>query len=308
MVASSNVSARHGFALLLVLTILAASANVGVEVILAGSSAAQATRNRLALTRAQWKAEGCVELFRAAVGSALRADSFGHNAWSRLDTIAPTVGLSGECRLIVQPSGITIDIDSLTEDQLRHILTTEERSTVQIDSMIDAFGDWIDADTSVRRRGAERSWYTAAHRPGPRNGALTSIQELRLVRGFETDDSTASLLGVESGRLIIDRAPLPLVGLLPGMTNEAITLIAGFRAAGQPVGDLAALASRLTPASRESLLSHYAQIVARTSPVPQWWTVRSENTQGEPAITAKIEVRLVRSGNEAAIVRYRAWP
>jgi hypothetical protein len=258
--------------------------------------------------QAYWAAQGCIEELREEIERSLKGDSVGNNAWLRIDSVAQQVSLAGGCRLIAQPSGITVDIDSVTDDQLRRLLASGNHSDAQIDTMIDALRDWIDSDTIARPAGAERSWYRFAHRPEPRNGPLTSIQELRLIRGFESDSDTERLFDVESSRLVVDRAPLSLVALLPGMTTEALTAIGGCRAIGEPVGDLAILANRLTPEARELLLSHYAEIVARTSPVPQWWTVRSESTRGEPQVSAEIEVRLVQSGYGAAIVRYRTWP
>ena len=302
------VGARQGFALLIVLMILAASAAVGTEATRTGNGALESARNRTALTRAYWSAQGCLEEFRAEIGTALRGDSLQSYAWFRIDSIAETLSLREGCHVVAQPSGLTMDIDSITDDQLRRVLAVLNHPAVQIDSMVDALRDWTDSDSIARLAGAERLWYRAAHRSGPRNSALTSIRELRLIRGFETETQMERLFGLESGRLSIDRAPLALIALLPGMTTEAVAAIATLRAVGQPVGDLAIFANRLTQEARQSFLTHYAEIVARTSPAPQWWTVRSENTRGEPPITATIEVRLVRSGNDVSIVRYQSWP
>jgi hypothetical protein len=302
------VGARRGFALLIVMMILAASAAVGLQATRTDSGALETARNRAALTRAFWSAQGCLEEFRAQIGTALRGDSLQNMVWLRIGGIAETLSIREGCHVVAQPSGMTMNIDSVTDDQLRRVLALRNHPYWQIDSMVDALRDWTDSDSIARLAGAERSWYRAAHRSGPRNGALTSIRELRLIRGFETDSQTEKLFGLESGRLSIDQAPLALIGLLPGMTSEAVAAIAALRTLGQPVGDLAILANRLTPEARQGLLSHYAEIVARTSPAPEWWTVRSESTRGEPPITATIEVRLVRSGNDVSIVRYQSWP
>ena len=299
---------RRGFALLVVMTILAGSAAVGVEAVRRGNGAFASARNRMALTRAYWYAEGCVEILRGAIGNGLKGDSLGVSTWLRIDSLAQSASRSGRCRVVAQPSGITMDIDSVTDDQLRRLLANESHSAARIDSMVEALRDWIDPDTVPRPAGAERAWYRLAHRPEPRNGSLTSIEELSSIRGFETDSAVDILLGVESSRLVIDRAPLALLALLPGMTTEAVAAIASFRAAGRPVGDLAVLANQLSPDAREQFLSRYAEIIARTTAVPQWWTIWSESSAGEPRVRATVEVRLVQSGSEAAIVRYRTWP
>lgn len=305
---SGIASSRRGFALLVVMVILAGSAGVGMESIHASEMSFESSRNRVALVGAYWAAQGCIEQLREEIGSALRADSAKNNAWLRIDSIAQQVSLTGGCRLVAQPSGIAVDIDSVSDDQLRRILVAGNHSNAQIDTMLDALHDWIDPDTTPRSAGAERAWYRAAHRPEPRNGPLASIQELRLIRGFEGDTEVERLLDVESSRLLVDRAPLSLLALLPGMTDEALTAIAELRAVGKPVGDLAIFANGLTSEARASFLSHYAEIVARTSPVPEWWTVWSESTRGEPPVSEEVEVRLVLSGHEAAVVRCAHGP
>ena len=57
--------------------------------------------------------------------------------------------------------------------------------TEEVDNIIDALKDWLDADDEVTRFGAENSFYQALERPyNCKNGALESLEELLLVRGI----------------------------------------------------------------------------------------------------------------------------
>jgi len=67
----------------------------------------------------------------------------------------------------------------------------------EVAALLDALTDWIDGDDEPRPAGAESDWYRGGAQGGYscRNGALTSIEELLLVRGM-----TAELLHGTDGR------------------------------------------------------------------------------------------------------------
>jgi len=52
--------------------------------------------------------------------------------------------------------------------------------------LIDPLADWIDENEDPHRNGAERNWYSRQRPPyAPRNGPLQTLEELRLVKGFD---------------------------------------------------------------------------------------------------------------------------
>lgn len=57
----------------------------------------------------------------------------------------------------------------------------------ELDKLIDAWEDWVDADDLKRTNGAEKEYYEEERDPPyqPRNGRLESVDELRLIKGFE---------------------------------------------------------------------------------------------------------------------------
>jgi type II secretory pathway component PulK len=212
------------------------------------------------------------------------------------------------CSIQVTPAGTRLDINSTSEDGLRALLDESGTSAAGADSLVDALIDWRDPDNEPRPLGAETAWYESKHRPAPRNGPFASSLELRLVRGAEKVAGLDTLVGVERERIWLDRAPLAVVATLPGMTTEALGKLEERRNAGRPIGDLAAIADGLSPPAKDALLSHYAQLVSLTTPVPEAWVLLAKTTSGSPAVSSTIEIRLIRAGTRAAIVRRRTWP
>jgi hypothetical protein len=127
-----------------------------------------------------------------------------------------------------------------------------------------------------------------------------------LVRGFDMERLT-ELLDVEPGRIVLARAPLPVIAALPGIAEEALGRIEERRLRGAPVGELMALAAELSPEGRALLLSRYAELARLTAAEPEAWIVRSVGRSEKSPVAAVLEVRLVRAGTRAAIVRQRSW-
>ena len=46
--------------------------------------------------------------------------------------------------------------------------------------------DWMDRDDTPRPAGAESVWYASRARPTPRNAPLAAVDEMALIRGFES--------------------------------------------------------------------------------------------------------------------------
>jgi Tfp pilus assembly protein PilX len=300
--------ARRGFALIAVLSVMVGAVALGITLSTATNEALGAARNRISLTRATWFAEGCIERARAVVGDALLDERRASMAWNDLDSVvAASMSFAG-CDVRLVPAGTRLDVNSASENALHILFQAIGVPVERVDSLVDALLDWRDTDDETRPRGAERGWYEKQRRPGPRNGALASPQELRLVRGLGDVAGVDTMLGVEGERIWIDRAPLAVISTLPGMTVEAMGRIRQLREAGSRIGNLAALADGLSPSGREALLSHYAELVARTTLVPDAWTLTARAASGSPEVVAAVELRLVRAGSRAAIVRRRSWP
>lgn len=307
---------RRGFVLLAVLWVMVGVSAVGLALTLAGRRAVGAARNRHALAVARWAAEDCLNQAEAIINDALHraagapADS---TVWTRLDLLSPYATrrepfvLDSACSAALQPAGTTIDVNTADGQTLRRLFVAAGVQPARADSISDAILDWRDADQVPHEHGAEAPWYVAHDRLPPRDGPFGDVRELRRVRGLEQFDGLDSLLGVDSDRVLIDRAPLPVLAALTGFRDEAIGRAAELRARGARIGSLLAFSSMLSPDAKRALLASYADLSRLTTTEPDAWMIVARGWSGTPRVTADIELRLIRAGSRAAIVRRRTW-
>lgn len=311
----SGPRARGGFVLLTVLWILVGVSALGVSFELLARRAVRASDNRMAETRGAWRAEGCLARARAAIDGALAAAAAApgtegvHAVWRTLDRIvaAASAGWPADCHVRLVSAGRALDANTATDAMLHRLLAALAIPTRQGDSIVDAILDWRDADTLPRPNGAEAAWYRARHRPLPRNGPFADRRELRRVRGVASVPGLDTLLGVESGRVDLNRAPSAVLSALPGIAPELVSRLADHRWRGAPVADLLALGGEGSPAARAALMAHEIELERLTTTEPDAWIVTSRAQGVASPVTPVLEVRLVRAGERAAVVRQRAW-
>jgi type II secretory pathway component PulK len=294
--------------------------------LLAAREALAGARNRTNLTKAGWVAEGCAEAARAAVDGALAttdaAEARGGPpmVWRTLDRRAAQSPLwrvaTSACEVRLVAAGEKVDLTAADSEQLRALFVAMSISSDRSDSLADALLDWQDADDLPRPRGAEREWYATNRQATPRNGSIADLAELAQVRGFariwaELD----SVAWVEPGRLVLDRAPLPALASLPGFTAEALARAVEWRGGGSDGGlavrdplEVPALAARLTPASARALLARRDDLAHLQTPEPDAWLLITRATEGAPAVVAEVELRLIRAGTRAVVIRRRTRP
>ncbi len=88
---------------------------------------------------------------------------------------------AGTVEVTIEDEARRLDLNALPEavPRLLVALGLDARLT-------DALADWTDTDDAPRAAGAERDWYLGLSPPYlPRNGALRTVGELELVRGFD---------------------------------------------------------------------------------------------------------------------------
>lgn len=125
-------------------------------------------------------------------------------------------------------------------------------------------------------------------------------------------DSAAVLTGCDldmqtAGRIVLDRATASELDTLPGMTLEATACILQYQQARIPITDLVLIESELTPAAKVLFDTHYRELLAKTTIEPDIWVVRARAHAGTTRTPVNIEVRLVRAGDRAAVVRWIEW-
>ena len=125
-------------------------------------------------------------------------------------------------------------------------------------------------------------------------------------------DSAAALGGCDltlrtAGRVVLDRATAADLDTLPGMTMEAIARILQMQQEGEAITDLLLVEAALTPTARALLDAHYPELLRETTTEPDAWVVRARTHIGTPPTPVNLEVRFVRGGSRAAIMRWVEW-
>jgi general secretion pathway protein K len=263
---------RKGFALLTALWLLVTLTVLGAGALAVARLGADASRNRIMLIRAGWAREACGEILLARYAE--------RRAVAPLDTV--DLGRGSWCRAGVSDAGARLDINSAPREMLRTLF--------QDDSLTDALLDWRDPDDVPRESGAEGAWYRDQGRRAPRNGPLADVGELAFVRGFDAARvaSLMPLLTIRGGvQVDLNAAPPAVLAALPGMSPEAVALIARRQATGQPIRSADELLSLLLPSARQALLARFQDFSLHAAYAPARVTVRLEGgVRGSPVVSA----------------------
>ncbi|HEX2778575.1 MAG TPA: hypothetical protein VHM30_03680 [Gemmatimonadaceae bacterium] len=294
---------RRGFALLAVLWVIVALGLLYAVAVLAARDAIATAQYRVSHTRAAWRAEGCAELARAVASEAMLDERGATSIWRTLDTVvASALPPGAQCSVELQASGRTLDANGAGESRIEALLIAAGIDSTRADSLADAILDWRDADDEPRRNGAERRWYRASGKLGPRNGPFADAAELRLVRGVAGIDGIDSLLGVDGGRIELARAPPAVVASLPGFDDEAMARLAELRLRGEEARELLPFSATLSRDARDAMLAQYPELAQLVAAEPDAWTLLARAADAGGA-TAEVELRLIRAGPRLAIVR-----
>jgi len=303
---------RNGFVLIAVLWVMIGVSALGFGTALIARREVDAARNRIALRATAWSAQDCVSRAQAVIGAALErriANASDSTSWETLGgSLAASPLMHGiECSVELHAAGQRLNVNIADSATLFRLMRALGVGPAKADSLIDAILDWRDADDQPRPLGAERDWYAAEHRALPRNGPFADARELELVRGVETVPGLDTLFDTERGRVSLNDAAMPVIAALPGFTREAVALVAEHRTRHAPITDFLSFAAELSPGARDTLQSHYGDLVQLATTTPDAWILTSRGTGGVPSVTEVIELRLVLVGGRAAIVRRRTW-
>lgn len=298
---------EHGFALLLVLWMLVGVAAISVGLVSAGRSTLRSSTNRVLLARGTWQAEGCLARARAAIDDALHSPtSTADAAWSALDSVVIGSSVTAGCNLDLHPAGIRLDVNDASTEQLTLALQATGIRAERADSIADTILDWEDADDTPRSAGAESDWYREHGEQLPRNAPIAAPEELALIRGVDSVSEIDSLFDLEPGRILIGRASPAILAALPGFGPEAVARASALGSAAPR--DLLEFSTLLSPAARAELLAAFPALQKLVTFSPDAWIIGARASVGSPPVTSTVELRLVRSGSRAAVVRRRSWP
>jgi general secretion pathway protein K len=151
----------------------------------------------------------------------------------------------GVYRVDIQDESGKINVNTVSEGQLRALVEASGIGTPDADIISDSILDWRDADTAHRLNGAEDDYYGTLNPPyKAKNGRLDTVEELLLVRGVTADyffghperapdGSVFYRYGLSRyftvystrSQVNVNYAPLPVLLSIPGMPPEAAKMI-----------------------------------------------------------------------------------
>lgn len=301
---------RRGFALLTVMWILAVTGTVSAVAALEGRLGVAASTARVGAERARWEAVACLSRARAAIDIAVASAAEGFQrdlVWRDVsEVVRRDAPADPRCEIVVEPLGGRFDVNSTDSlALLRLILSTG--LVEEAPALVDALLDWRDTDDDARANGAEANWYDARGRPRPSNSPLSSIEELRRIRGFEAHPELRALLTTEPAPVALLYAPRPVLNALISESPELVDHIVRQRESGRPRGELRDLLSGQDSAVNAAAERAYAQLSVSARLEPVAWQMRARATDPHTRIVATVEHRLRRSLSRVHVTRERAW-
>ena len=237
----------------------------GYELSVRSRSRRLAVANTLERVAADAAAEGGLETARAALQNRLAHPLDGRIAslatatldpWSDLTFVPRDTVCMGDARarVVAYDAGTRLQINKATEADVRRLLVALRIDAGVADRLAQRILDWRDADTFRRARGMERDDYLrAGARVLPSNSDFTDVDELRDVDGMTAERyaQVRDLLTVfGTGQVNFNTAPRALLASLPGMSDEAVSIVLRAQASHTPLRSLDEVVNRLSPGAR----------------------------------------------------------
>jgi type II secretory pathway component PulK len=206
-------------------------------------------------------------------------------------------------RTHVSDLGAMLNVNRVTEDELRAFLTAKAIDVVSVDGLAQAILDWRDADDSRRPHGAERDDYIkAGAREIPRNGPFESIDELRFVRGMTPailSKIRGELTVFGSGQVNVNSAGPAVLASIPGITPLAVEIISQTQRRGRRIESVRQLTDLLPTQARtpfdRALVTALQRLVFDTHEL----LIRSDGWLAGSPVRVHEEAVIARGGNAA---------
>jgi general secretion pathway protein K len=294
--------------MLTTLWVMSIASVVAMGAALVGRHAVSEGAARVELERGRWIALACERRAQAAIDVVLsNAASLDEGAlvWRTLPARVLASPLAAGCDVSLEAAGTRLDINNAPKEMIVNLLGAIGLGG-RAPEMADALSDWRDADDDPLPLGAERAWYESAGRIVPRNGPLADVGELGRVRGFEDTSGLDSVATTEPGRVSLATAPVSVLMSVPGITRETAEEIVALQAAGAPLNDLLSVTASISEASVSALAARYPDAVRATTPDPEAWLVRVRVSRGVPAVSVRLEWRVIRTGPRCLVANTRS--
>ena len=252
----------------------------GYELSVRSRSRRLAVANTLERVAADAAAEGGLETARAALQNRLAHPLDGRtrslsaatlDPWSDLTFVArDTVHMGDErATVLAYDAGTRLQLNKATEGDVRRLLGALRIDAGVADRLAQRIMDWRDADSFRRARGMERDDYLrAGARMLPSNSDFTDVAELRDVDGMtgELYARVRELLTMfGTGQVNFNTAPRAVLASLPGMGEEAVSIVLRAQESHTPLRSLDEVLNRLSPGARTLIAERGGELAQRAA-------------------------------------------
>lgn len=247
--------ARRGFALLAALWLVVAIAAIALQFslearerrtigILASERGIQHAAALGGLALLQARLEQALRLGPAADANPLLARLRATDPWFGADSVfsGPENVDSVEVDVQVHDLGEKLNINRMTEVQLQTFFSFLLKDFSKSTQLSQSILDWRDADSIPRPSGAERDKYIKEEMLAlPTNAPFREIEELQDVMGMtpEIYAEVSPYLTTHgtTNQVNLNSAPVPVLRVLPGMTDVTLSLILQMRSQGRRINN-----------------------------------------------------------------------
>jgi type II secretory pathway component PulK len=218
--------------------------------------------------------------------------------------------------------GTKLNINVLQENELRTLFANLLGDYVKAADLAQAIMDWKDVDEIARARGGEVEEYLKADLLRlPTNQGFRDLEELLDVKGMTAEVYalvSPYLTTLGAAQVNLNSAPVPVLRVLPGMTDEILARILAIRSRGGRINSVAEVMptaargmARETATAREVFVSQQMQQISARAGVMTNQIMLTILAQASPAAKpVRLRVMIQRenvNGQPAAGVAAEEW-
>lgn len=272
-------------------------------------------------------ASGALKLVEAKLDYALRSVPTGNGNTAMLRASDPWLGVdslySGTYEVDSQPVyvhatdlGTKLNINDLNEDELKTFFGFVLNDYVTADAIAQCIMDWTDVDDIARLHGAEKDDYIKDGLLAlPANGPFRNIEELQFVKGVTPEiyaKVSPYLTTLGAGLVNLNSAPVPVLKVLPGMTDQMLSTILSLRSQGQRITSVAEIMGaagrgrRLTPAQQAQQAAATTALSARAAILTNEVLLTIISRTGAQAQPTRVDA-IVSRANATVSISWQQW-
>jgi type II secretory pathway component PulK len=303
---------RPGFALMAALWLVVIVGVTGYELSVRSRVRRLAVANSLEKAAADAAAEAGLETVRATLERRLahpldaRRGSLADatlDPWSDIALLRNDTMQLGDERATSRSydAGTRLQLNRVTEADIRRLLIAIPLDAGTADRLAQRILDWRDADTFRRSRGMERDDYLrAGARVLPADAEFGSVRELRDVDGMTAelyDRVVRHFTVFGSGQINLNAASRAVLSSLPGLGEEAVSVILRAQQNRTPLHSLEEVTQRMSSGGRAAIVDASPELMPRITFQTREVVVESEGWLDGSPLHSHAEAVYVRGGD-----------